>query len=194
MKNKFTKLCILLGLILAFLCFAWFKPSEPNLISIIMSFTSHRVDIAELGSLNSKTKIKFKLPKDGRGWPLYAEHVSPDDYTLDGQIEFKFKSPTEKPIRCFVRDNKNNVKEHSVSQNEYVIIYKGSIGEFLFELNRDNKLRDNSDGKTFTEWNPIVFWRNQDFKITGELEFILGNDVLLKSPIKLYSYLPQDTL
>ncbi len=146
---------------------------------------------------SNSEQIEFKLPPEGRSWPLYVKKSSlhNGNYSDDVIINFSIINDSNEEIELKTREiDSNSVKSILLKKMEESLLYSGKLTTFIMVFNKDNLLRQNENGN-YDEWHPLISISSvSGGKIDGWFKLISQEEINLIEPLILYTYLPSDTL
>lgn len=190
---------IIIGVIAVLLLSIYSSNGEDNpLIKFVLGVSEREIVFAKIQKIDSNSEqIGFKLPSEGRSWPLYikGESLSKKDLSSDATINFSIINDSIEDIELRIREiNENIIKSFKLRKGEEKVLYTGNIETFIFEFSKDNLLRSNDDD-TYSEWHPLIsISAVSGKKLTGRIKLISSDVINLSDPIIIYTYLPSDTL
>lgn len=195
---KFIGILTLLMAILILLPIHFLDAEGNPLMEFVLKLSEKEIKLGEIRKINSELQqMEFTLPSEKRSWPLYVkgDFSAQENSSLESDIKVSVVNDSDEEIQLEIREiETNNVKNVVLVKGDECPLFTGKLKTFIFELKKDNLLRNNGD-ETYSEWKPLVLMRSRaGGRIKGKFKFTSNKKINLSEPMIIYVYLPADTL
>ncbi len=187
---------IVLAILVLFLVIDLRSNDGSMVLEFLFKFSEKKMQIGKFRQIDSESKfIEFSLPSERRSWPIYTKSKIPS-WASEKEIELIVVNHSHSEMVIKIREVEEDVvQESKLKKGEEYLLFSGNLKTLIFELTKENRIRENEDTDYFSEWSPLVmFTTGGGAKLKGGLKIVSEKAINLEDPIVLYTHIGKDTL